>query len=163
MDSSAPEPPANSLADEALIRTTCKDMLRAWNARDASAFAAFFTESGAIVGFDGLVVAGSAAIAAYLRDLFARHETPAYVNAIRWVRFLSEDIAIAHGIAGMFSLPTGAINPTLNSVQMITCARRDEGWRIELFQITPAQLHGDPEAVAGMTEELQRRLSDSSD
>lgn len=161
MNSSTPEPPAKLNADEAHIRTLNLELLRAWNARNASAFAALFTEGGAIVGVDGTVIAGSAAIGAYMSDLFARHETPAYVSLIRWVRFPSEDFAIAHGIVGMPSLLTGEINPTLNAIQMLTCSRRDGVWRIELFQNTPAQLHGDPDEVARMTEELQQRLTHS--
>ncbi len=161
MDSSAPVPPAKSLADEALIRTLCKEMLRAWNTRDANAFAALFTESGAIVGFDGLVLAGSETIANYMSELFAHHETPAYVTVVRWVRFISDDIAIAYCIVGMPSVLTGIINPTLNSVQMLTCSKRDGDWRAELLQNTPAQLHGNAEEVARMTEELQQRLNGS--
>lgn len=163
MDPSTPEPPTDALADEALIRATYKSLLRAWNRRDASAFAAHFIEDGAIVGFDGSVVDGREAIGQHIGAIFASHETPAYVQYIQWVRFLSPDLAITYGVAGMPSLATGEINPTLNSVQMITLWRQADGWRIALFQNTPAQLHGRPEEVERMTQELQRRLNDASD
>ena len=104
MDSSTAEPPAKSSADENGIRTLNLELLRAWNARNASVFASLFTEGGVIVGVDGTVIAGSAAIYAYMSALFAKHKTPAYVSLIRWVRFPREDLAIAHVIVGMPSL-----------------------------------------------------------
>lgn len=162
MDSSTPEPPTGALADEAVIRTTYKSLLRSWNSRDANAFASHFIEDGTIVGFDGTVVDGREAIGQHLGEIFASHETPAYVLNVYWVRFLSPDFAIMYGVAGMPSLATGEINPALNSVQMMTLRRQADGWRIALFQNTPAQLHGRPDEVARMTAELQRRLTDSA-
>lgn len=163
MEPSAPEPSTDALADEALIRTLCKAMLRAWNTSDAHGFAAHFTDDGVIVGFDGTVMVGSDAIGKYLTTLFARHETPVFVHLIRWVHFIEPDVAIAHGISSMPSMATGEINPTLNSVQMITFTRRADGWRVALFHSTPARFLGRPEEVERMTQELQRRLNEAAD
>lgn len=150
--------PTLSPADEASIRALYQEHLRAWNQRNADGFAASMTEDGVIVGFDGTVVETRAAIAQHIGDIFAHHEPPVYVTVTQSVRALGDDVALLHGLAGMPSLLTGEINPTLNSVQMLVVVRRNGVWRIALFQNTPAQLHGRPELVASMTAELQRQL-----
>lgn len=157
MDPSTSQPAAP--ADENLIRALYHNLLRAWNQRDADGFASFLTDDGVIIGFDGTTVETPAAIASHLSEIFANHEPPAYVQVIQSVRFLTEDTALVRGVAGMPSLLTGKINPTLNSVQTLVVVRRDGAWRIALFQNTPAQLHGRPELVERMTEELQRQLN----
>lgn len=145
-------------SDEERIRALYSDLLRAWNRRDAEGFAACLTEDATIVGFDGTIVETRPAVARHLGAIFANHETPIYVQIVQRVRFLSADVALVRGAAGMPSLLTGQINPTLNSVQTLLVVRRDDAWRIALFQNTPAQFHGRPDLVASMTEELQRQL-----
>jgi hypothetical protein len=43
-------------------------------------------------------------------------------------------------------------------IQTLIAVKRDGQWRIVLFQNTPAQLHGRPELVQAMTEELRQLL-----
>jgi hypothetical protein len=50
------------------------------------------------------------------------------------------------------------LDPKLNAIQTLIAVRRDGQWRIVLFQNTPAQLHGRPELVQEMTEELRQLL-----
>lgn len=158
MDIPTSHSPAMPSADENSVRELYHDLLRAWNRRDADGFAACLTEDAVIVGFDGTVVETRPEIARHLGEIFANHEPPTYVQVINSVRFLSIDSALLLGTAGMPSLLTGEINSTLNAVQTLVVLRRDGAWRIALFQNTPAQLHGRPELVASMTEELQREM-----
>ena len=51
------------------------------------------------------------------------------------------------------------LDPQLNAVQTVVAAKRNGEWRIVLFQNTPAQLHGRPELVREMTEELRQLLA----
>ncbi len=51
-----------------------------WNVRDADAIAELFADDGSIVGFDGSAVDGRTAIASHLGEIFAHHETAAYVG-----------------------------------------------------------------------------------
>ncbi len=51
------------------------------------------------------------------------------------------------------------IEPALNTIQTLVAVRHDGAWRIALFQNTPAQLHGRPELVQQMTEELRQLLA----
>jgi hypothetical protein len=48
------------------------------------------------------------------------------------------------------------LNPAANAVQTMVAERDGGGWRIVLFQNTPAQFHGRPELAERLTAELQR-------
>ena len=64
-----------------------RDLLEAWNRRDAAGMAALFAHDGSLVGFDGSQVdGGPPAVAAHLAPIFASHATPAYVGKIRELR-----------------------------------------------------------------------------
>ena len=52
-----------------------RQLLEAWNRRDADDFAAAFTEDGSCVGFDGSMMNGRAEIASTLRGIFDQHPT----------------------------------------------------------------------------------------
>ncbi|HEX8996894.1 MAG TPA: SgcJ/EcaC family oxidoreductase [Ktedonobacterales bacterium] len=158
MDAPTSQSPSTALAEEDAVRALYLETLRGWNRRDAGAFAACFTEDGCIIGFDGTPVDGRAEIAGHIGAIFASHQTPAYITKVKQVRFLTDDVAVLRGIAGMPSLATATINPTLNSIQSLVAHKRDGVWRAALFQNTPAQFHGRPEAVSEMTEELQAAL-----
>jgi uncharacterized protein (TIGR02246 family) len=145
-------------ADEAAVRALYHALLRAWNERDAEAFAALFVADGAMIGYDGTIVDGQVEIARHLGVIFAKHQTPAYIQKVRQVRFLTAEVAALRGAVGMPSLPTAVINPTLNSIQSLVACKREGTWRVALFQNTPAQFHGRPDLVAEMTAELQALL-----
>ncbi len=145
-------------SDEAAVRALYQRMLDGWNQRNADAMAALCTENSEMIGFDGSQLIGRAEIASTLRDIFANHPTPPYLNIIRNVRFLGADVAILRAIVGMVPPGQSDIEPALNSVQTLVAARHDGAWHIALFQNTPAQLHGRPEEVRQMTEELQQLL-----
>jgi uncharacterized protein (TIGR02246 family) len=157
MDRPASQSPVSG-ADESAVRALYLALLRAWNERDAEGFAALFIADGAMIGYDGTVVDGQAEIARHLGAIFAQHQTPAYIQKVRQVRFLTAEVAALRGVVGMPSLVTGVINPMLNSIQSLVACKRDGVWRVTLFQNTPAQLHGRPDLVAEMTAELQTLL-----
>ena len=82
---------------ERLYRT----LLERWNARDAAGFAALFEAEGHSIGFDCSEMHGPQEIEAALGQIFADHETAAYVAKIRDVRLLSPDTALLRAIVGM--------------------------------------------------------------
>lgn len=137
------------------VRALYDALIEAWNRRDAEAMAALFAPEGQMVGFDGSQVDGAAKIAAHLAPIFADHPTPPFTTVVRGVRSLGPDAAILNAIAGMIPPGQAELRPELNAVQTVTATRRDGAWRIEMFQNTPAALHGRPEAVAAMTAELK--------
>lgn len=155
-----PSPQAHDLAspEEKEVRALYQRLLESWNRRDAHAFAALFLENGECIGFDGSQLIGQAEIAATLQQIFHDHLTPPYVSKVRNVHFVNAEVAALRAIVGM--VPPGKIDlePGLNTVQTLVAARHEGEWRIVLFQNTPAQLHGRPELVQQMTEELRQLL-----
>jgi uncharacterized protein (TIGR02246 family) len=130
-------------------------LIEAWNARDADAFAALFAADGVSIGFDGSEAAG-AEIGEHLRDVFGDHPTATYIARVRAVRTVGVDAVLLRAIVGMVPPGGDAVNPDANALQSLVALRDGEAWRIALFQNTPAQYHGRPEAVEEHTAEIER-------
>lgn len=145
-------------SDERAVCDLYHQLLAAWNARDAAAFAALFAEDGESVGFDGSQMAGRADIAATLGQIFADHPTAAYVATVRGVRFPAPDVAILRAVSGLVPPGKADLSPATNAVQTLVAAHSAGGWGIALFQNTPAQFHGRPELAEQLAEELRRLL-----
>ena len=140
------------------IHTLYFQLLDAWNRRSAADFAAPFAMDGNLVGFDGSQVDGRGAIAAHIGQVFADHQTGAYVGKIREVRLRTSDVAILRAVVGMVPPGQVDINPAVNAIQSLVAVKQEGGWRIVLFQATPAQFHGRPELVQQLTDELRQLL-----
>jgi uncharacterized protein (TIGR02246 family) len=144
----APEP-------QAAARDLYARLLDAWNSHDADTFVALFGGAGVSIGFDGTEATGDQ-IREHLAAVFADHETAAYIAKVREVRALGADAVLLRAMVGM--VPPGAdeVNPKANALQSLLAVREGEEWRIALFQNTPAQYHGRPEAVEEHTAEIER-------
>jgi uncharacterized protein (TIGR02246 family) len=140
------------------VQTLYRQLLAAWNNRDAYAMAALFTEQGNIVGFDGSQVDGRAAIEATMAQIFANHMTAMYVAKVREVRSLSPEVTLLRAVVGMIQPGTSELNPAVNAIQSLVAVRHNGAWQVELFQNTPAQFHGRPELAASLTEELRQLI-----
>src|SRR5262249_45813186 len=114
-------------------------LIAAWNARDGAAFAACFAADGSLVGFDGSVVSGRDAIERHLTEIFAHHQTPAYVTRVSEVRMLTATAQLLQSFAGLVPPKQSDINSALTAVQAMTAVYRDGPWQIAHFQNTPAQ------------------------
>lgn len=137
------------------VRALYTDLLEAWNAQDARAFAASFADDGEVIGFDGSIMAGSGAIEAELSRIFSDHPTGRYVGIVRELAPVNDDVVVLRAVAGVIPAGASEPRPELNSVQRMVAGRRDGQWRIALYQNTPAQFHGRPELVERLTEELR--------
>ena len=135
-----------------------RELLEAWNRQDARSYAALFSEDANLIGFDGSQVDGSAAIEAHLSGIFAHHQTARYVWKVREVRFLTPEIALLRGEAGMIPPGKSEIMPERNAIQSLVAERYVDEWGISLFQNTPARFDGRPEAVEALTNELRQLL-----
>lgn len=149
---------SSETSEEKEVRALYAQLLDYWNKRNAAGFAALFEEEGNQVGFDGSQVNGWADIESHLSTIFADHMTAAYVGKVREVRFLSPDIAILRAVVGMVPHGKTDINPATNAIQSLVAVKRNGQWRIALFQNTPAQFHGRPQAAEQLTEELRKLL-----
>jgi uncharacterized protein (TIGR02246 family) len=137
------------------VRDLYTRLIEAWNARDADAFAALFAADGVSIGFDGSEAAGED-IREHLRDVFGDHPTAAYTARVREVRTVGADAVLLRAIVGMAPPGGDAVNPDANALQSLIARKDVEDWRIALFQNTPAQYHGRPEAVEEHTAEIER-------
>ncbi|MDR5778104.1 SgcJ/EcaC family oxidoreductase [Caballeronia sp. LZ065] len=131
-------------------------LLEDWNRQDARALAARFTERGSLVGFDGSPVDGRTCIEAHLRPIFEQHPTPLFVANVREVRRMANGhTLLVRAIAGMWPRGATALDPKLNAIQTMLLSLCDGGYRIEMFQNTPAAFHGRPEEVENLSSELR--------
>jgi uncharacterized protein (TIGR02246 family) len=143
---------------EEAVRATYRAILTGWNAQDAAAFAAPFADDGEVIGFDGSRVVGRAQIEAEMAGIFADHPTGSYVGIARRVRQLGPHVAILHAVSGVVPAGADAINPDLNAIQSLVAQRQADGWRVILYQNTPAAFHGRPELAEELTAELTTKL-----
>src|SRR5688572_10656207 len=140
--------------DQEIVSTYTK-LLAAWNAQDAAGMAALFAEGGAQVGFDGSEAQGPTTIHQQMAPIFQDHPTKRFVHVVREVQRVTEDVALLRAIAGMVPRDSLELDESKNVVQSLVVRKEGAGWRIVLFQNTPAKLDGRPEAVAAMSEELR--------
>jgi uncharacterized protein (TIGR02246 family) len=147
----------NSAADRD-TRELYRQLLEAWDKRNARDFALLFVPDGSIVGFDGTQVFGQMQVGAHLSEIFSHHQTARYVSIVREVRSLTEEATILSAVAGMVPPDKDDINPEVNAVQTLIAVRKGGAWKVALFQNTPAALHGSPDAVKKLTEELRSAL-----
>jgi uncharacterized protein (TIGR02246 family) len=92
----------------------------------------------------------------HLEAVFGDHQTAAYTAKVREVRTLGEDTALLRAIVGMVPPGDDAVNANANALHSLVAVRDGERWRIALFQNTPAQYHGRPEAVEEHTAEIEQ-------
>ncbi len=143
---------------ETEIQAIYKQLINAWNHRDARRMAGLFTEDGVMIGFDGSISVGSEEIFKHLNSIFTDHPTGQFVNKVKDVKNLSSDIAMLRAIAGMIPANQSDIKPELNTHHTLIAVNKDNHWYIQLFQNTPAQFHGRPKLVKQMTEELRKLM-----
>jgi uncharacterized protein (TIGR02246 family) len=139
-------------------RELYRQLLDAWDKRNARDFALLFAPDGNLVGFDGTQIFGQAEVGAHLSEIFSHHQTARYVSIVREVRSLSEGATILSAVAGMVLPDKDDINPDVNAVQTMAAVKTGGGWKIALFQNTPAAFHGRPDDAKKLTEELRKSI-----
>lgn len=137
------------------VRKLYTELLDAWNRRDADRFADLFAEDGLSIGFDGSQASGPAEIGNHLRPIFRDHPTAAYVAKVLAVRPIGAQAVWLHSIVGMVPPGRDELNPQTNAIQTMLAELTETGWRIVVFQNTPARYDGRPELVEEHTAQLQ--------
>ncbi|MEN5176913.1 SgcJ/EcaC family oxidoreductase [Brevundimonas diminuta] len=141
------------MSNSTALRSLYLQLLQGWNDRDANGMAECFSIGGILIGFDGSLADSREAIQKHLSPIFADHPTAAFVAIIRTTRRIgSAGILLAD--VGM--VPPGAeeINPTANARQTMVANKDGDGWRVSLFQNTPASLHWDEKGREALSAEL---------
>lgn len=136
------------------------DLLTAWNKQDAPKMASLFTDNGTSIGFDGSQYHGKGEIEAGIGKIFAHHQTADYVWKVKEVRLLHPEVATLRAVVGMIPPGQDNINPAANAIQVIVAVKEDDVWKVDLFQNTPAQFHGRPEAAEELTRELRALIGE---
>jgi len=137
-----------------------RDLLDAWNRRDAAGMAALFTHDGSLVGFDGSQIdGGPKAVESHLTPIFSSHATPAYVGKLREVRELAPKVALVRAVTGMIPEGRRELNAALNTIHTLVAVEGGGTWRAAMFQSTPAAFHGRPDLSHALAEELRTLLS----
>ena len=144
--------------DKAELEKLHTDLLTAWNKQDATKMASCFTDNGISIGFDGSQYNGKNEIETEIGRIFKHHQTAGYVWKVKEVRFLNSEIAILRAVVGIIPPGQTDINPAKNAIQTITAIKKNDVWKIDLFQNTPAQYHGRPEMVEEPTKELNEQI-----
>jgi uncharacterized protein (TIGR02246 family) len=140
------------------MRAIYRGLLDAWNGQDAAGFAAPFLDDGLTIGFDGSRHKGRDTIERELGAIFADHQTGTYIGKVRDARAIGQGAGMLHADVGMQPPGGSDLKPELTSRQTLVVEERDGQWRIVLFQTTPAQLHGRPEDLEALTDELRQEL-----
>lgn len=104
-------------------------------------------------------VVGRHRISGQMAAIFAHHATGVYVGIVRTVQRLGDDSALLHAVSGIVPAGRTDLAPELNAIQSLVARRTDGEWQIVLYQNTPAQFHGRPEAGEALTNELRSRLT----
>ena len=144
--------------DETEVRALYRQMLSGWNRRNPEIIADLFDDDGFAIGFDGSELEGRADIAATHKQIFADHQTGAFVGKVRDVRFLNPEVAVLTAVAGMVPPGQSDIDPDRNTVQTLVAVKRNHEWRVAVYQNTPAQYHGRDEKAKSLTDELRKQL-----
>ena len=139
-------------------RELYRQLLEAWDKRNARDFALLFAPDGNIVGFDGTQVSGQAEIGAHVSEIFSHHQTARYVSIVREVRSISDGVTILSAVVGMVPPDKDDIKPDVNAVQTMVAVKTDGARKIALFQNTPAAFHGRPDDAKKLTEELRKSI-----
>lgn len=124
--------------------------------------AAPIAADGLVIGYDGSQMFGREEVASQLGRIFADHSTAAYVAKVRSVSTVGSDAALLHAVVGMVPPGGTELMPNRTAIQTVVASRGNEGWRVSLFQTTPAQFHGRPELIEQLTAELSDPLASTS-
>lgn len=123
--------------DEALVREVVARAARAWDANDATAYAAEFTEDSDYVAFDGTLLRGREANRALHAGLFdgvlygTRME-----GTIESIRFLTGDVAVVHLTGSVVFAWQREVPKGRRSRNTWVLVRTADGWRVAAFHNT---------------------------
>jgi uncharacterized protein (TIGR02246 family) len=128
MDSQTTQTPA----DEDTIRAIHHRMIDAWNAGDAAAFAAPFTNEADFVAFEGTHLKGRREIRSFHQRIFDSVVKGTRLQGeVKFVRFLSATLAIMHSEVKVTLQGQTETSPSRDSMQLTAVAKRDGEWRGE--------------------------------
>jgi uncharacterized protein (TIGR02246 family) len=122
-------------ADRAKLQSQMEAFLKAFESGDAERVASFWTADGELIGDDGSVYRGRAAIAKTYRELFDTKEKRQAEIQKESLRFPSKDTAIEEGY---FKVRVGKGEPTSNRYSVLH-VREDGKWLMAVVREWPVE------------------------
>jgi uncharacterized protein (TIGR02246 family) len=147
-----------STVDDASVESIYRELINSWNQTDSKMFADMFAKDGSIVGFDGSQANGQDEIYKHLTGIFNDPQPATFVTIVEEIRWLDPGVALLRAVAGMVPRGKTQINPQTNTIQSLIVTKNSDGWKISLFQNTPAAFHGRPELSEELTCKLQKQF-----
>ncbi len=117
------------------IQSRLRALEAAWNAADADAFAANFTEDCDFVTVDGIRLRGRAAVADSLRNSAEAHHEKMWIESSE-VRLLDPTTLLVHTTGATASRYRNEPLKSPRSIQTFVAVRRDGNWLFTAFQNT---------------------------
>jgi uncharacterized protein (TIGR02246 family) len=123
---------AGTAADEAALRAIPRAMIAAWNAGDATAFAAPFSEDATFIAFEGTKLEGRSAIVAFHQPLFDTELKGTRLEGghAELVRFLAPGVAVMHARCGVILAGRDRTIASRESMQLFVCTCESGDWRV---------------------------------
>ena len=119
-------------ADEDAIRAIHQRMIDAWNAGDAAAFAAPFTDEANFVAFEGTHLKGRREIASFHQRVFDTVVKGTRLQGeVKFVHFLSAVVAVMHSVVRVTLRGQTEASPSRDSMQLTVVAKRNGERRSE--------------------------------
>ncbi|BAU81223.1 hypothetical protein SLA_0268 [Streptomyces laurentii] len=148
--------------DDRLIRRLFDEFMRTWNAGDARAFGACFTEDSDYVSYDGTRAVGRARHQENHDRLFRGVLTDSVlVGEVESIRYLAPDVAIVHGTASVLMPWRSRLPERRRSRQSVVVVRTDQGWRITAIhngRVRPVTVPA-PDALPSRLSRLMTRTA----
>ena len=119
-------------ADEDAIRAIHQRMIDAWNAGDAAAFAAPFTDEANFVAFEGTHLKGRREIASFHQQIFDTVVKGTRLEGeVKFVHLLNAVLGVMHSVVRVTLPGQTEASPSRDSMQLTVVAKRDGEWRSE--------------------------------
>lgn len=128
---------------------------KAWNDRDVASIGSAYAPTAIQVDFSGTTIVGADSMRGHFSRIFRDPKCGTMIGTIREIRELAPDVVLLRAVAGYVPPRRTRIDPRRTEVQTVVFSRKGSGWRIELFQVTPAALHGHPEIEEQLSHEIQ--------
>ena len=150
--------------DEDAIRAIHRRMIDAWNAGDALAFAAPFTDEADFVAFEGTHLKGRREIGSFHQEIFDTVVKGTRLEGeVKFVRFLSDALAVMHSVVRVTLQGKSKPSPSRDSMQLTVVVKRDGEWRSEGLMNArrlPLERQFFLDDLDSLPAEAQRRVTD---
>lgn len=124
-------------SDEAAVRNLFQQLMDAWAAGDAHAYAALFTEDADYIAFDGVNQKGRAAIEAGHKPLFERFlKGSKLTGAIVAMTQLAPNVMLTQVEGSILDAGRTMPNRERRSSQTLVAIKEDEQWHFRAFHNT---------------------------